>query len=214
MLVIYHTNVTKHEDHIVEGMIRTVDVHLVWQRRTILLQVEQLEKEKRDIYVTNVFARIRTVRHDNRAGRTIATTDVCHGLRMQNVGEEQRWTVIDPNRKVKSHGHWLVNDFWWPANRPWLWLVPEVRRYPVSSFQIRQFRSCPFRLVDLYSVLGTVSPCLRLHATCLLDNAWVWVGYSIYTTNFWAGPHLPILQHPFKFYCHPQGNNEQLACPC
>lgn len=26
---IYHTNVTKHEDHIVEGMICTVDVHLV-----------------------------------------------------------------------------------------------------------------------------------------------------------------------------------------
>jgi hypothetical protein len=39
---------------------------------------------------------------------------------------DQRWTVNDRNSKVKSHGQWLVIDFWWPAHLTWLWLVSEV----------------------------------------------------------------------------------------
>ena len=45
----------------------------------------------------------------------------------------QCWTVNDWKQKVKSMTVWLVNDFWWPPNWPWLWLVPEVMKYLVSS---------------------------------------------------------------------------------
>jgi hypothetical protein len=99
----------------------------------------------------------------------------------------QRWTVNDPNRKVKSHGHWLVNDFWWPANWPWLWLVPEVMGYLVSPFHMRQFWS-PCLVTAVQTVCA---PCLLLHGPlCLLEDAWLW-SELLYIYHQTSRPYIP-----------------------